>query len=138
MKTLIGGAFDLIHTGHIFRINTAKALGDYLVVNITPDNRVKRKKGVERPIQSGRERMTIVNNIKGVNEVVSIEEEVEQDRDKYEIECLKKIKPNIFITNSCTKKLKEFCNDNDVELLIWDDFLGLDKMHTTDIINKIL
>jgi len=137
MKILIGGGFDLLHTGHILKIKSAKMLGDYLVVNITPDSRIKRTKGENRPILSQRERKALINSLKGVDEVVCVEERGELERDEYEIEYIKKVKPDIFSTSQRTQKLERFCNKNNIELLIWEDFKGLDGVHTTDIINKI-
>jgi len=137
MKVLIGGAFDLLHTGHIFRIKLAKAMGSYLVVNVTPDERVKRKKGEERPILSVEERLVIVNNIKEVDEVTSINEKGIQEVDEYEMECIKKIKPDVFVTKQHTESLERYCIKNNVRLIILEDTKGIDKMHTTDIINRI-
>lgn len=41
------GVFDLLHVGHIRHLEQAKALGDYLVVSLTPDRFVN--KGPNRP-----------------------------------------------------------------------------------------
>ncbi|HSB50316.1 MAG TPA: adenylyltransferase/cytidyltransferase family protein, partial [Nitrosopumilaceae archaeon] len=35
---LAGGVFDIIHPGHIHTLNSAKALGDILVVVVATDN----------------------------------------------------------------------------------------------------
>ena len=35
---LSGGVFDIIHPGHIYTLNAAKALGDVLVVVVATDN----------------------------------------------------------------------------------------------------
>ena len=51
MKTIfVNGTFDLLHRGHLELLNYAKSLGDYLCVGIDTDDRVKEKKGKERPI----------------------------------------------------------------------------------------
>ena len=42
------GVFDLIHPGHIRHLETAKRLGDLLIVTVTPDRFVN--KGPGRPI----------------------------------------------------------------------------------------
>jgi cytidyltransferase-like protein len=43
---LVGGTFNLVHQGHIFFLNRAKELGNYLVVVIATDKTVMKNKGV--------------------------------------------------------------------------------------------
>jgi cytidyltransferase-like protein len=47
-KTIIQchGAFDLVHIGHLIHFEEAKALGDLLVVTITADAHITKKRGV--------------------------------------------------------------------------------------------
>src|SRR5262249_38279005 len=40
------GAFDLVHIGHLMHFEEAKALGDLLVVTITADAHITKKRGV--------------------------------------------------------------------------------------------
>lgn len=44
------GTFDLLHVGHVRYLNAVKALGDITVVLLSGDDRVKARKGPERPI----------------------------------------------------------------------------------------
>jgi D-beta-D-heptose 7-phosphate kinase/D-beta-D-heptose 1-phosphate adenosyltransferase len=50
-------------------LNYAKSLGDILVVAIDSDDRVRRLKGPNRPINSYYERRTMLENLKAVDEV---------------------------------------------------------------------
>lgn len=50
-------------------LNFAKSLGDYLVVAIDSDDRVKKLKGPNRPINSYVERKIMLENLKAVDEV---------------------------------------------------------------------
>jgi cytidyltransferase-like protein len=70
MKTLvlITGGFDPLHSGHIAYIQSAKKLGDTLVVGVNSDAWLTRKKGA--PFMSLDERMNIVKNIKDVDFVL--------------------------------------------------------------------
>ncbi|MCX6814050.1 MAG: FAD synthase [Candidatus Aenigmarchaeota archaeon] len=43
-KVLAGGTFNLLHPGHIFFLEKAKELGDYLVVVVANDKTVAREK----------------------------------------------------------------------------------------------
>lgn len=54
------GCFDLLHVGHIEVLQSAKALGDLLVVAINSDASVRRLKGASRPIQSQQDRTKIL------------------------------------------------------------------------------
>ena len=54
------GCFDLLHPGHVRSLETARTLGDRLVVAINHDASVRRLKGPERPIQPARVRKEVV------------------------------------------------------------------------------
>lgn len=69
MKVVVNGTFDIIHLGHLELLNYAKSLGDYLIVAIDTDLRVKRLKGVDRPINNQLERKTLLQNLRAVDEV---------------------------------------------------------------------
>ncbi|QLH07323.1 cytidyltransferase [Nitrosopumilus ureiphilus] len=63
---LAGGVFDIIHPGHIYTLNAAKALGDVLVVVVATDNTaVKMKK--RNPIHSQKQRQELVNSLSMVD-----------------------------------------------------------------------
>jgi rfaE bifunctional protein nucleotidyltransferase chain/domain len=68
-KIFVNGTFDLLHEGHIALINYAKSLGDELNVAIDSDERVKRLKGEDRPINNQTERSTLLINLKAVDTV---------------------------------------------------------------------
>jgi D-beta-D-heptose 7-phosphate kinase/D-beta-D-heptose 1-phosphate adenosyltransferase len=68
-KIFVNGTFDIIHVAHIQMLNTAKAMGDYLIVAIDSDRRVKELKGSSRPINTEYERKTLLLNLKAVDSV---------------------------------------------------------------------
>jgi D-beta-D-heptose 7-phosphate kinase/D-beta-D-heptose 1-phosphate adenosyltransferase len=47
---LTNGCFDLLHIGHLHLLETARALGDLLIVAINDDQSVRRLKGLGRPM----------------------------------------------------------------------------------------
>jgi len=53
---LTNGVFDLLHTGHLYYLKQARALGEALYVAINADESVRAIKGPTRPIQSEVER----------------------------------------------------------------------------------
>lgn len=68
-KVFVNGTFDLLHEGHIALINYAKTLGKELTVAIDSDERVKKLKGINRPINNQKERSTLLLNLKAVDNV---------------------------------------------------------------------
>jgi rfaE bifunctional protein nucleotidyltransferase chain/domain len=70
-KIFVNGSFDIVHRGHLELLNYAKSLGDYLIVAIDSDERVKKLKGEKRPINKLEDRLFLLRNLKSVDEVVS-------------------------------------------------------------------
>lgn len=68
-KIFVNGSFDLLHTGHLDMLNSAKRLGDYLHVAVDADERIKELKGQDRPVQPEHIRVAIMQNLKAVDEV---------------------------------------------------------------------
>ena len=59
---LAGGVFDIIHPGHVYTLNTAKELGDVLVVVVaTDDTAIRMKK--KTPCHSAEERKNLTNTL---------------------------------------------------------------------------
>ena len=44
-KIFVNGSFDLLHKAHVDLLNYAKSLGNYLLVGIDTDRRIKELKG---------------------------------------------------------------------------------------------
>ena len=63
---LAGGVFDIIHPGHIYTLNSAKSLGDVLIVVVATDNTVqKMKKRI--PLHNQEQRKKLVNSLSMVD-----------------------------------------------------------------------
>ncbi|QUC64992.1 FAD synthase [Nitrosopumilus sp. K4] len=63
---LAGGVFDIIHPGHIYTLNAARALGDVLVVVVATDNTAIRMKK-RKPLHNQEQRQELVNSLKMVD-----------------------------------------------------------------------
>lgn len=63
------GCFDILHRGHIELFKYAKSLGDYLVVGIDTDERVKASKGPKRPFNNIEDRIAMLESIKYIDEI---------------------------------------------------------------------
>jgi D-glycero-beta-D-manno-heptose 1-phosphate adenylyltransferase len=53
---LTNGVFDLLHTGHLYYLQQARALGDALFIALNADESVRQLKGPLRPVQNETER----------------------------------------------------------------------------------
>jgi cytidyltransferase-like protein len=70
---LISGGFDPIHSGHIEYIKEAKKLGDILVVAVNSDQWLIKKKG--KAFLPQKERIAIINALKGVDFVIAFNDD---------------------------------------------------------------
>jgi rfaE bifunctional protein nucleotidyltransferase chain/domain len=57
---LTSGSFDLIHMGHVKYLTRAKELGDMLVVGVDSDDKIRRRKGPDRPMVPEGERLEML------------------------------------------------------------------------------
>ncbi|MBI2018191.1 adenylyltransferase/cytidyltransferase family protein [Candidatus Daviesbacteria bacterium] len=79
---LTGGCFDVLHLGHVIFLQQAQKAGDTLVVLLESDEKIKKLKGVNRPVHNQKERAKILAALKVVDYVVllpSMETEEEYD-----------------------------------------------------------
>ena len=68
------GCFDVLHPGHIHSLETARALGDCLIVGLNGDESVRRLKGAGRPVIPAGERAEILASLECVDAVVVFED----------------------------------------------------------------
>lgn len=72
------GCFDLLHAGHVRYLETARNLGDALLVGLNGDESVRSLKGQGRPINSEQDRALVLASL-GCVSAVSIFPEVRAD-----------------------------------------------------------
>ena len=77
----VNGCFDILHRGHIELFKHAKSLGDYLVVGVDTDERVRDSKGLSRPINNLQDRVEILEAIKYIDEAVSFSADHELEKE---------------------------------------------------------
>jgi len=74
MKVIVvSGGFDPLHSGHIEYFNSAKKLGDRLIVALNSDVWLANKKG--KPFMPFKERKILIENLKMVDEVIHFEDD---------------------------------------------------------------
>ena len=88
------GCFDILHRGHMEMFKHAKLLGHKLIVGIDSDNKVKKDKGEDRPINNQYDRRYFLESIKWIDEVIIFNTQQELES------VLQYIKPNIMVVGS--------------------------------------
>ena len=124
----VNGCFDILHPGHIKLFETASSLGDYLIVAIDSDSKVKQMKGYSRPINNQKDRKFILESIRYIDEVKIF-------YSKNELEQLvEKIKPDIMMVGSDWKGKEVVGSDYAKEVRFFD---RIGDYSTTNIIKSI-
>ena len=103
IKVLVTGVFDLLHEEHLIFLRKAKKLGDYLIVGIESDKRVKEIKGDKRPVHSQSERLKRMEFENIADEVIVLPEKFSNKDDH--LAFVKSINPDILAVSSHTAHL---------------------------------
>jgi D-glycero-beta-D-manno-heptose 1-phosphate adenylyltransferase len=85
------GCFDLLHVGHIRYLQTAKSLGNKLIVGVNSDhsvNQIKPNKG--RPIIPEQQRLEVLGSLRSVDAVVLFSQKTADN-------LLKVLEPDIYV-----------------------------------------
>ena len=131
-KIFVNGTFDVLHLGHLELLNYAKSLGDYLLVALDTDSRIKQKKGYARPINDLTTRMAIMNNLKAVDEVSSFATDSELSS------IIKSYAPDIMIVGSDWKDKPIIGSQYAEELVFFDRVSNFSTTNTIDsYVNKL-
>jgi rfaE bifunctional protein nucleotidyltransferase chain/domain len=69
---LAGGCFDVLHLGHIKFLEAAKKQGDVLFVFLESDEKVRKIKKANRPINSQTARAEVLSSIRFVDYVIPV------------------------------------------------------------------
>ena len=119
MKTvMVNGTFDVLHPGHIALLNTARSYGDFLVVAIDTDRRVKELKGDKRPINCQQDRSIMLSNLKAVD-IVEFFDSTEEL-----IEIMEMYKPEVYVKGSDWKHDKKSTAEQYCKQVIYYDRVG--------------
>lgn len=95
-----GGCFDILHKGHLEFLRSARKEGDALLLFLESDQRIKEIKGNGRPVNTQKDRATILANLPFVDYVLPLKY-MKNDKD-YEI-LVKKLEPDIIAVTSGTR-----------------------------------
>jgi D-beta-D-heptose 7-phosphate kinase/D-beta-D-heptose 1-phosphate adenosyltransferase len=98
---LTQGSWDLIHIGHARYFKQAKKHGDILIVGVDSDEKIRARKGPERPVVPQNERLEMVTHIRHVD-LVALKE---LHAPKWEL--IKMVAPDVLIATKETYNKKE-------------------------------
>ncbi|MDD2228426.1 MAG: D-glycero-beta-D-manno-heptose 1-phosphate adenylyltransferase [Candidatus Cloacimonetes bacterium] len=84
------GCFDILHAGHVLYLQSAKALGDILIVGLNSDESVSRLKGKSRPIVNQEERAMVLSGLESVDYICAFSEDTP-------LRLIEKLKPNVLV-----------------------------------------
>ncbi len=101
---LTQGSFDMIHIGHARYCAEAKTYGDVLFIGVDSDEKIRKRKGPDRPVVPQEERLEMLTHLRSVDHVVL----KELSQPKWEL--IKRIQPDVLIATAETyskEQLKE-------------------------------
>jgi rfaE bifunctional protein nucleotidyltransferase chain/domain len=85
-----GGCFDLLHAGHVGLLESARRIGDCLIVCVNSDSSVTRLKGPGRPLTPEPDRMRILSGLGCVDAVAVFEENTPEA-------LLRRLRPDVWV-----------------------------------------
>jgi D-glycero-beta-D-manno-heptose 1-phosphate adenylyltransferase len=106
---LTQGSFDMVHIGHARYCEEAKTYGDILIVGVDSDEKVRSRKGPDRPVVPEEERLEMLTYLRSVDLVVL------KDLAWPKLHLIKAIRPDVLVATRDTytpekvKELHEWC-----------------------------
>lgn len=99
---LVGGCFDIFHFGHFVFLRESKKLGDELIILLESDIRVKKLKGINRPVTTQKSRAEVLSAFYFVDYVVMLPNTLSINYEKL----VSLIKPKIIAVTEGDPKIK--------------------------------
>lgn len=94
---LTSGTFDMFHIGHAQYLEKAKQLGDVLIIGVDSDEKVRARKGPERPIVPEGERVLILAHMRHAD-VITLKHASDGSNNLIKI-----VQPDILVVSKSTK-----------------------------------
>ena len=98
---LTSGSFDIIHEGHSMYLEAARQFGDFLIVGLDSDEKIRVRKGENRPVVPQMERLRMVTHQRGVG-LVTLKH---ANRPRWEL--IKTVGPDVLVATADTYSTEE-------------------------------
>lgn len=125
------GCFDILHTGHLYLLQYARARGDFLILGLNTDDSVRRQKGPDRPVNSEKDRAHMLAVYPFVDIVVLFGEETP-------IALIEELRPDVLVKGG------DYTPDTVVGRDLVESYGGevvicprIDGFSTTELVEKI-
>ena len=105
------GCFDILHRGHFEMFKFAKSLGALLIVGIDTDEKVRKSKGKDRPVNC---LMFALDSIRYIDEVIPFSSPAELES------LIKDLKPEVMVIGSDWKGKNVIGSEYAKELIFFD------------------
>ncbi len=106
------GSFDLPHIGHFAYLEMARSKGDFLVVGVDSDEKIRKTKGPNRPVVTQDERLHMLAHLRHVD--VLVLKGVDDPPQHF----IKNIRPDVLVVSKRNNRkeedieaLREFCGE---------------------------
>ncbi|GLZ37516.1 adenylyltransferase/cytidyltransferase family protein [Actinokineospora sp. NBRC 105648] len=105
---LTSGSFDVLHEGHSMYLEAARALGDFLIVGVDSDAKIRHRKGPSRPAVPELERLRMVTHQRGVG-IVTLKR---QEDPRWSL--IRAVQPDVLVATADTYSAAEIAElEND-------------------------
>jgi len=101
------GCFDLLHSGHVLYLESAKKLGDFLIVGLNSDDSVQRLTGRYRPLIPFQERALLLSFLIPVDLIVKFSDDTP-------LGLIKRLRPDI-LAKGADYKISEIVGGNEIK-----------------------
>lgn len=129
-KVIVNGTFDILHRGHLEMLQFAKDQGDYLLVCIDTDRRVRELKGQNRPINNQDDRKFMLYNLRSVDSVMLFDSKEEL------VNIIKEYNPDIMVKGSDYRGRSIVGEQNVPKVIFYDRTEHSTTKTIQDIINR--
>jgi D-glycero-beta-D-manno-heptose 1-phosphate adenylyltransferase len=93
---LTSGSFDILHEGHSMYLEAARGYGDFLIVGLDSDEKLRKRKGPGRPAVPELERLRMVTHQRGVG-LVTLKH---SDEPKWSL--IRAVRPDVLVATAET------------------------------------
>ena len=125
---LTSGTFDILHEGHSMYLEAARQFGDFLIVGVDSDEKVRRRKGPSRPAVPELERLRMVTHQRGVG-LVTVKP---VDEPRWSL--IKAVRPEVLVATAETYTAAEIA---ELEARWCGRVEVLDRMATVSTSNRL-